>query len=101
MTPEQGFDILEWALVELEHLNRRSLLKDVASRPGFYLALVNDMGLLRHPSQLFSYFTDFVKNNRWLGKWAPHEVLVSPIAGDFWFPCGPRQEAVTTASHRI
>jgi radical SAM superfamily enzyme YgiQ (UPF0313 family) len=53
--------VLEWAMNEFVQVNRRNLIKDIMTRPRFYWALANDMGLLKNPRYLLSYLIDFMR----------------------------------------
>ncbi len=60
MSLEERRKVLEWAMNEFVQINRKNLLKDIITRPRFYWALANDMGLLKNPRYLLSYLIDFL-----------------------------------------
>ena len=62
MGPEEREGVLEWAMSEFVKINRRSLVRDIFSRPGFYYALANDMAFFHKPSLLFSYVKDYMSS---------------------------------------
>ncbi len=52
-------DILEKAMAEFMKINKKSLLRNVMVRPGFYWALAKDMSFFRNPSFFFHYLKDY------------------------------------------
>lgn len=60
MNPEEKRKVLEWALDEFVKINKKSLLANIAKRPGFYLALAYDMSFFKHPRFFFQYVKEFI-----------------------------------------
>ncbi len=53
--------LLEWALDEFVKLNKKSLVRDVLTRPGFYWAMAHDLGFFKHPGFLWAYLKDYLR----------------------------------------
>ncbi len=62
MDEQEKKEVLTWALDEFVKVNRKSLLRDVVSRPRFYWALAQDMAFLRNPRFFFTYLKDYLAN---------------------------------------
>ena len=59
MSPEEKKAVVTKAMQEFIRINKRNLLADILARPGFYLALANDMDFFRRPGLLREYLTDY------------------------------------------
>ena len=59
LNPEEKQEIIEKAMGEFIKINKKSLLRDVLKRPGFYWSLAHDMAFFKHPKFFVNYLKDY------------------------------------------
>lgn len=61
LAPEEKREIIDKAMAEFAKINRKSLLRNVLKRPGFYWALANDMSFFKNPRFFFQYVKEYIE----------------------------------------